>query len=164
MLPTALAGQAQPLELAVKAAFLPKFARYVSWPASAQPAAEPFQLCILGGDTLGKLIDEAAAGEAIDRRPINVRRLPSADQAQGCGIVFLQGANSRDNGAALAALARRPMLTVTDQNRGNARGMVHFVVHQGRVRFHIDAAAAARAGLSIDSRLLSLALSVRQRP
>jgi hypothetical protein len=41
--------------------------------------------------------------------------------------------------------------------------MIHFVVAQGRVRFHIDEAAAVRSGLTINSRLLALALSVRQR-
>jgi hypothetical protein len=42
--------------------------------------------------------------------------------------------------------------------------MIHFVIHQGRVRFNIDEAQAARSGVAISSRLLSLALTVRQRP
>jgi hypothetical protein len=42
--------------------------------------------------------------------------------------------------------------------------MIHFVIHQGRVRFNIDRTQAAKSGVGISSRLLSLALSVRQRP
>jgi YfiR/HmsC-like len=41
--------------------------------------------------------------------------------------------------------------------------MIHFTVAGGRVRFFIDEAAAAERGLSISSRLLALALGVRQR-
>jgi hypothetical protein len=56
------------------------------------------------------------------------------------------------------------VLTVTDAARTpNARGIIHFVVQNDRVRFHIDERAAARNGLSISSKLLSLALSVRHR-
>ena len=57
----------------------------------------------------------------------------------------------------------KPVLTVTDARSSVRRGMIHFVVVQGRVRFHIDEAAAVRSGLTINSRLLALALSVRQR-
>jgi hypothetical protein len=39
--------------------------------------------------------------------------------------------------------------------------MIFFVVDGGRVRFHIDQAAAQQAGLSLSARLLGVALSVR---
>ena len=41
--------------------------------------------------------------------------------------------------------------------------MIHFVVSDGRVRFHIDQGAAGRGKLVLSSRLLNLALSVRGR-
>jgi hypothetical protein len=51
-----------PTEEAVKATFLPKFARYVAWPAGRQPGAgAPFQLCVIGRDPFGPLLDRAAA-------------------------------------------------------------------------------------------------------
>ena len=43
-----------------------------------------------------------------------------------------------------------------------ARGMVHFAIVDGRVGFHVDAVSAARSHRSISSRLLGIALSVRQ--
>src|SRR3546814_11346133 len=62
LLALAQPGGAQPLATAVKAAFLPKFARYVDWPPQARPAAgEALQLCIIGSDPFGKVIDAAAA-------------------------------------------------------------------------------------------------------
>ena len=55
----------------------------------------------------------------------------------------------------------RPM-TVTDGASSGPRGIIHFVVVGGRVRFFIDQASAERRRLSISSRLLALALGVRQ--
>ena len=41
--------------------------------------------------------------------------------------------------------------------------MIHFAIVAGRVRFFIDEAEAAGRGLSISSRLLALAVGVRER-
>jgi hypothetical protein len=57
-----------------------------------------------------------------------------------------------------------PVLTVTDSSGGGgARGMIHFVVVDSHVRFHIDDARAAQSHIPIDPRLLGVALSVRRR-
>jgi hypothetical protein len=63
----------------------------------------------------------------------------------------------------LAALSGQPILTITDAGSGSQRGIIHFALVSGRVRFFIDEAAAAQRGLSISSRLLSLAIAVRAR-
>ena len=66
-------------------------------------------------------------------------------------------------GDIIAAVERtRGVLMITDQAVSAGRGAIHFAVVSGRVRFHIDNDAAIRAGLNISSRLLSLALSVRE--
>jgi hypothetical protein len=155
--------RAQPSEETVKAAFLLKFARYVAWPGAAQPApGAPFQVCIIGRDPFGRFLDPAAAGESIDGHGVAVRRLASAEGAAGCHVAFVQGSSPTDTARLLAALRRHPVLTVTDGGAGR-RGMIHFTVLARRVRFFIDEAQAAEHGLSISSRLLALAASVRQR-
>jgi len=149
---------AQPSEAAVKAAFLSKFAAYVSWPQQAQPASgEPLVLCIIGPDPFGRLVDDACRGQLVDGHPLAVKRLQHPDPGAGCNLAFV-GA-----GTMLETMKGKPILTVTDARSSVQRGMIHFVVNDGRVRFHIDEALATRSGLTISSRLLALALSVRQR-
>lgn len=158
-------AEAQPLEASVKATFLPKFARYVEWPPRARAAAgAPIHLCIIGSDPFGRVIDEATAGQRIGDNPVVVRRLRSADEAAGCHIAFVRGRAGLSTSRILAALSESPVLTVTDARDGTARGMIHFAIADGRVGFHIDAASAARSNLSISSRLLGIALSVRPAP
>jgi len=162
----ALAGlaRAQPSEEAVKAAFLPRFARYVVWPAAAVPEpVAPFHLCVIGRDPFGRMLDQAAAGEVIDGRRVAVRRAASAGQSGGCHLAFVQGGSPQETARLLLALRERPVLTVTDARAGPQRGMIHFTIVGGRVRFFIDEAAASDRGLAISSRLLALAAGVRQR-
>ncbi|HEX8482600.1 MAG TPA: YfiR family protein [Allosphingosinicella sp.] len=156
---TPASAAAPPTDVAVKAAFLTKFPAYVAWPAAARPRpGAPLHICILGGDPFGRLIDEAARGQQVDGHPLQVRRLAAPGQAGGCHVAFVQG-----SAAMLQGLQGKPVLTVTDAGAAAQGGMIHFVIHQGRVRFNIDEAQAARSGVGISSRLLGIALTVRQR-
>lgn len=153
-----------PTEEAVKATFLPKFARYVAWPAARQLAAgAPFQLCVIGRDPFGPMLDRAAAVEQIDGHGVAVRRLPNERGAGACHLAFVQGQQPADTGRLLLALRTQPILTITDARAGPQRGMIHFTNISGRVRFFINEAEAAQHGLSISSRLLALAAGVTQR-
>ena len=137
----ASAVQAQSLEYPVKANYLARFAAFVTWPAGALGSGNaPITVCVVGDDPFGRTLDQALSG---------------------CDIAYLAGSSTQTVGEALAAVAGRPVLTVTDEVRGSNRGVVHFTVFQNRVRFHIDSQLAGRGRLSISSRLLSLALSVR---
>ena len=150
-LPAPVAAAGQPSEVAVKAAFLPRFARYVTWPNAAAPSgSQPFVLCVIGGDPFGSALDTAAQSQSIDGRRITVRRLSSASGAGGCNIAFVDGGRGQPVGQILAGLAGKPVLTVTDASNGGQRGMIHFTLVGGRVRFFIDEAEAAsrRARLS----------------
>lgn len=154
---------AQASDSSVKAAFLPRFARYVTWPPTAVPRnSDPFVLCVIGDDPFGKALDQAATGQSVDGRRIVVRRLATAAGADGCHVAFIGGTTTQPAGQLLAAIGRRPVLTVTDARDGGQRGLVHFSVVGGRVRFFIDQAAAQKRGLTISSRLLALAVGVRQ--
>lgn len=161
-----LAGvaNAQVSETTVKSAFLPRFARYVTWPPSALPSGNlPFILCVIGTDPFGGSLDMAARGQSVDGRGIVVRRLDSTAGADGCNIAFVSGTRSQPVGQLLASLRGKPVLTVTDADNGGQRGIIHFSEVSGRVRFFIDEAQASRRGLTISSRLLALAVAVKQR-
>lgn len=153
------------IEYAVKATFLYKFAPFVEWPAGAFASpSSPLVLCVAGMDPFGSILDRAVAGARINQRPIATRRLSAPDPGAGCHIVYLAGLDAEPLADALTALRDTPVLTVTDAASGSAaKGIIHFVVQENRVRFEINNAAAERAGIAMSSKLLSLATSVRQR-
>jgi hypothetical protein len=161
---TASQALAASSEMAVKAAFLPRFARYVTWPPGVQPSSSAaLVLCTVGRDPFGGLLEQSASGQEVDGRRIIVRRLSSATGVRGCHVVFVGGSPEQPAGQLLAAIGRLPILTVTDSANASQRGIVHFAIVSGRVRFFIDEAAAAERRLTISSRLLGLAVAVRTR-
>ncbi len=155
------AGHAQTLEYAVKANYLVRFAVFVEWPSRAFASPEaPVVICVTGRDPFGAALTDAAGAHTAGGRPIVPRALRDADRVAGCHMVYVGAATPGD---IIAAVERtRGVLMITDQAVSAGRGAIHFAVVSGRVRFHIDNDAAIRAGLNISSRLLSLALSVRE--
>lgn len=150
------------LEYPVKAAFLAKFGPFVDWPAGSFAGPEsPLTLCVAGEDPFGATLDQVARDLTAQGRRQDVRRVAAVKAAvQGCHILYL----GRGADGLLDAVSGGPVLTVTDAAMAPAtRGILHFEVREDRVRFHVDDAAAARAGLGISSKLLGLALSVVPR-
>ena len=146
------------LELAIKATYLYKLASFVTWPASAAQAFAPLTICVQGNDPFGPLLDRVVAGRSVAGRPVVVRRVARLEADSGCAIAYVAGSAIQSQAQALAAVEKAPVLTVTDAARGPARGIVHLVLDRGRVRFSIDTAQAASAGLEISSKLLALAV------
>ncbi len=146
---------------AVKATYLVKFAHYISWPASAFTAPNaPLTLCIVGHDPFGAAIDAAARDEHVDEHPVVIRRLATIDRTAGCHIAYIAGGAAAQG---LPAIDGAPVLSVTDAGETRLRGVLTFALRDGHVGFAVDDQAATRGGLTISSRLLSIAWSVASR-
>ena len=148
------------LESAVKAAYLCKFPDFVSWPPDAL-GADGFVLCVVGQGPFGNLIERAAQGQSVQQHAIVVRRYPSIAGNPGCNLLFAAGSGAQSVSEILAVLRGSPVLTVTDGQTEEALGIINFVMVDGRVRFEINRSALAQTGLAISSKLLSLAVRVR---
>jgi hypothetical protein len=152
------------LEYELKAAFLYKFVGFVNWPEPLQ-SASPVRLCVVGDDPFGPLLERVVSGETIGGRPIVIARLAAAQDGGGCHVAFLAGSRNQSVREALAVLRGQPVLVVTDDSRGAAdKGIIHFLIRQNRLRFEIDDRQAAENHLTLSSKLLSLATTVKARP
>lgn len=154
---------APPSEYQVKAVYLYNFGKFVQWPGSATAASSPrFSICVLGEDPFGTILDTVLANETIAGKPAQARRLTRATEASTCHILFISSAESGHLPEILSSLNGGGVLTVSDMERFTDRGgMIQFVWDRQRVRFEVNLAAAARAGLALSSDLLKVATRVR---
>lgn len=153
-------AQDRSIEYAVKAAYLQKFAPFVAWPPSAFPSpSSPFAVCVLGRDRFGVNLDHAVSGQEVLGHPMVVRRLDQVDRNSGCHILYLGASRNQSAADALRVVRGAPTLTVADGAPVGA--VIQFVLKGSRVRFDIDIGAAAANRLTISSKLLNLATSVR---
>jgi hypothetical protein len=159
------AAQDRSLEYAVKATYLYKFVPFVAWPTGAFAApASPFQICIVGESRFASLVANGVAGQSAEGHSLVVRRVTTTAEENGCQVLFISSADAAVLDATLVAVRGRPVLTVTDAAPNGEHGIVNFLLLDDRVRFQIDLGAAARNGIAISSKLLSLAVDVQPAP
>ena len=147
-----------------KAALMAKFTRFVSWPEAAGPgaSAQPFRLCLVGHSDMAGPLSRQAELTRVAGRPVAFVDITLAGEPGRCDMLFIADSQHDNLDQILAAVARRPVLTVGDTPGYAARGvMINFTGKDGvRIRFEINSQAARRAGLHISSRLLKLAAAI----
>jgi hypothetical protein len=158
------AQQPKPNEYQVKATYLYNFGRFVKWPGTF-PAGkgDSFSVCVLGQDPFGAILDSTLAGEALDGKPVVLRRIAKPQDAGECRILFISSTEEKHLKEILTALDDSEVLTVSDMPGFTRRGgMIQFVLEGDRVRFEINLASAESARLILSSELLKVAASVKR--
>jgi hypothetical protein len=160
------AQQPKPSEYQVKAAYLYNFGRFVKWPAGiAAGKGDSFAVCVLGQDPFGATLDSTLAGEALDGKPVVIRRIAKPQDAADCRILFVSSTEEHHLKEILAAIDPTGVLTVSDIPGFSRRGgIIQFVAEGERVRFEINLASAESARLVLSSELLKVAAAVRRSP
>jgi hypothetical protein len=157
-------AQTQTLEYPIKAAFLFKFGEFAEWPADAFTASGGvLNICIVGDSSFAGIVSTTIKDEMVAGRKVVAQALASIAPTDPCHIAYLAGSAKQTVDEALQAVSGRPVLTITDESRAPAAGVIHFVIRSNRVRFAIDDRAAAANGLTLSSALLNIAVSVQRR-
>lgn len=148
------------LEYEVKASYLYNFIQFIDWPEDAFDNGD-FNICVLGTDRFGTALD-VLHGERVGRRVVRVQRFDRAGAAAGarCHVMFVS--RTEDSAQVLQMVVHKAVLTVGEAPGFTAHGgVINLVEAQGRIRFHVNVKAAQRAGLTVSSRLLKLAVDQR---
>lgn len=145
--PVRLLAQNPVPEYTVKAGFLALFPDYVKWPISGDG---PISIGILGDDSFGGALDK-----------LKPKRSKRIEDLKGCQMIFISKSEQARIAAILTSLEGTSVLTI-GETEGFAKkgGGIGFVMEGDKVRFEINPAAARRAGLGFDLRLLRLAARV----
>ena len=145
-------------ERLVKAAYLFHFFSLVDWPISSfSSAAAPLRVGIMADDALAADMQRLIASRPVSGRPIVVSKIARGATPPAVHMLFIGDALRNRLPELLSPLATDPVLTVTESEHALAFGsVINFVSVQDTLRFEISQDAAARAGLSISSRLLAV--------
>ena len=156
-----VAAQERPTESQVKAAYLFNFGKFVQWQRDQATGSESLQICVLGKDPFGTVLDSTVAGESIDGKKIAVRRITTMQEAPQCRILFISLSEEHRLRPILAAAQHTGALTVSDiPHFAELGGIIEFVNLQDKIRFEVNRAAAEHCGLVLSSQLLKVASKV----
>jgi hypothetical protein len=144
----------------VRAVFLYRFTGFIEWPPLAESAPD-FTIAVFDAAGVADVLGHLLAGHSIKDKPAQVRQISRVQDLGDARIVYVGAADHEQLAALAAAVADRPILIVTNDERGLQRGgTINFVSMDRHVRFEVSLTAASRAGLKISSELLAVATRV----
>lgn len=150
-----------PTEYQIKAAFIYNFARFTDWPDHAfADANSPMVIGVLGKNVFGDNLAQIINGKVIKGHPLLFKEFDSPDEATNCQVLFISSSEQNHLSKIIGRLQDASILTVseTDDFISNG-GMINLVIMDDKIRFQINNDAAKKAGLTISSKLLSLAVN-----
>lgn len=147
----------------LKAAFLFNFAKFTQWPPRALAPGAPLVFCVINDRDVGATLTSLVQDRVIDDRALVVWVLsPDSSALASCAVLFSSGLSAARSRALHDSIAGRAILSVSDLDRfAEQGGVAGFFVERGAMRFAINVDAADRAGITLSSKLLSLARIVK---
>lgn len=147
---------------ALTAAFLYNFALFTEWPADALPAKAPLVLCVADQPKVARALKEATKGRDVGGHAFSVRTIELNGPVLECHLLYADRLDARGAAALLAKIKGAPILSVSDfSSFAQLGGIAHLFLEGGRMRFAVNLDAANRTKLRLSSRLLSLAVIVK---
>jgi len=144
------------VEYKVKAGYLYNFTKFITWP---EDDSKTFNLCIVGEDPFGDLIDPIEQRSAFGR-PIKLFRFNSFNKEQRCHILFIS-ASIKENFFSKDTLVIRDAnksLTVGETKEFMTQGgMIGFVNREGKIKLQINLKILQQSNLKISAKLVEVA-------
>ncbi len=141
------------VEYKIKAGYLYNFTKFITWTANK---AETFNLCIVGNDPFGELINPIEERSAMGL-PIKLSRfnsLEAMDKESHCHILYISSSVKE-------MLAVRDFMNTLVVGEGGEflkqGGMIDFVNKQGKIKLQINLKTLKNNGLKVSAKLLEVA-------
>ncbi|HUK47334.1 MAG TPA: YfiR family protein [Terriglobales bacterium] len=158
------AQEQRPTESQVESAYLYNFGKFVTWPADHAAGVGLFEICVIGKDPFGDMLDATVNGETMNGKKIAIRRISSLPQAAECEVLFISQSEQGRLSTILDTAQRFDLLTVSNiKHFAEHGGIIGLVEQQDRIRFEVNRTAALRSHLILSSELLKVAVKVIEK-
>ena len=151
-------------EYQLKAAFIGKFVKYVTWPAERLEGDAPLVVGVLGQDPFGDKLEAAFKSRKPDERRVVVRRFSTLDGLESAHVLFVPAQEAERLGDVLRSTRDASLLLIGESTDFAARGgVINFYLEGDKLRFEINTDSAKRQKLKVSSDLLKLARIVSDK-
>ncbi len=151
------AQDAESIEYKIKAAYLYNFTKFISWPPKD---GATFNICIIGADPFGRLLDSLESKTAQDK-PIRVYRYDNLKQIKDCQIAYFDKTEPRADpswsGVLLVGSLEKTLTVGSQAFFAEQGGMIGFVLEDEKVKLHINLKTMKQSGLVISAKLIEVA-------
>lgn len=159
-IPKTFAAEQESREYIIKAGFIYNFTKFVQWPSDAnnQINKNGINLCVVGRDPFGQILDNTAE-ELLQRgKTLNIKRGILLSDISQCTLLYISQSEKSRLAKIVTHAKAFPVLLIGDTPGYAESGVgINFFIQKNQIRFEINIKAVELSGLKISSELLGLA-------
>ena len=152
------------LDYQVKAAMVYKFLGYSTWPDNRfVDQQSPYRIWVIGSDDIKNELEEIVVQRTINGRPIEIYPAKTVNQIKDAHLVFVSKEMEMSLPKLTPLAKRKSFIIVTESENGLVSGStINLRLVESRIRFEISLSSAKENGITFSSRLLAIAISVKE--
>jgi len=154
------------LAYVIKASFIHNFTKFIQWPweSNSFNNLNEFNLCVMGENPFGTILDHLAETNRIKGRSISIKTDIFLHETKSCHILFISQSKRSKVERIVNHLKDFPVLTIGDTEGYAGRGVgINLIIVGNKIQFRINREVIEQSGLEVSSELLELATNVNGR-
>lgn len=136
-------------EYKVKAGYIYNFTKFITW---ADNNNDTFNICILGNDPFGSLIDPIEQRTAFNH-PIKLFRITGISKEPHCHIVYFSAGM---NPKTFISNNQNTLTVGEDNNFSHQGGIIAFIKKDNKIKLQINLKPLQQSGLKVSAKLLEV--------
>ncbi len=144
----------------LKAVYLEKFSRFVTWPAESNMnnVNEPFVISVIGRTPLLDNLEQIYSVQKINNKKVIVKQISNLYEIENSHILVIAESEKKNLKDILTLTNKLPVLTVSESESFGEKGvLINFYEESNKLRFEINETAVLRSPLQMSFYLLNSA-------
>ncbi|MGM0407815.1 MAG: YfiR family protein [Bacteroidota bacterium] len=157
-------GFSQASVYVLKAVYLEKFSRFITWPeeCSMDDPNQPFIISVIGKSPLTENLKQIYAIKEIKKKRVIINQIEDLKDIEGCHILFIAESEKNKLDKIIALTKHQPILTVSETKGFAEKGvLINFYEEDNKLRFEINETAVFKSPLQMSFYLLNSAKIVK---
>jgi hypothetical protein len=155
-----LQGFSQASIYVLKAVYLEKFSRFITWPEESiqDDPSQPFIISVIGETPLTRNLEQIYAVQKIKNKRVIIKSIKNLNEIKGSHILFIAESEKKNLEKIIEITKKEPILTISETKGFAQEGvLINFFESDNKLRFEINETAVLKSPLQMSFYLLSSA-------
>jgi len=159
-----LQGFSQASIYVLKAVYLEKFSRFITWPEESltDDTSKPFIISVIGKTPLTKNLEQIYAIQKIKNKRVIIQSVTNIKDIEGSHVLFIAESEKKNIDKIISITKHQPILTIGETKGYAEKGvLINFFEKDNKLRFEINETAVLKSPLQMSYYLLNSAKIVQ---
>lgn len=148
----------------LKAVYLEKFSRFVTWPEECEmnDPTKPFIISVMGKTQLTENLEQIYAVQKINNKKVIIKKISHLYEIENSHVLFIADSEKKNLKNILVLTKKLPVLTISESSNFAEMGVIiNFYEEEKRLKFEVNETAVLQSPLQMSFYLLNSAKIVK---